>query len=127
MTATEPPPAGPPAGLDRRDLIRLGGLIAVLLLIVGIVLLTSGGGSSERSTGQMQGVLTEVSRTRLVLQPNNGGGPQEFDVRPEDAQRLDFFHLDQHASDALPSIVYYEQVGDTRFATRVEDAPTPAG
>ena len=124
MTATESPPQ---QGLDRRDLIRLGGLIAVLLAVVAVVLVAGGGGSSERSSGQMQGVLTEVSQVKLVLQPSSGSGPREFQVRPEDAQRLDFFHLEQHAADALPSIVYYEQVGDTRFVTRVEDAPTPAG
>ena len=124
MTATEPPPQ---QGLDRRDLIRLVGLIAVLLAVVAVVLLAGGGGSSERSSGQMQGVLTEVSQAKLVLQPSSGSGPQEFQVRPEDAQRLDFFHLEQHAADALQSIVYYDQVGDTRFVTRVEDAPTPAG
>jgi hypothetical protein len=89
-----------------------------------VVLLAGGGGASERSTGQAQGVLTEVSQSKLVLQPTEGGAPQVFAVRPEDAQRLDFFHLEQHAADALQSIVYYERVDDTRFATRVEDAPT---
>lgn len=122
MSTTEPT-----QGLERRDLFRLGGLMAVLLIVVGIVLLAGGGGSSERSTGQVQGVLTEVSQSKLVLQPTSGGGPQEFAIRPEDAQRLDFFHLEQHAADALQSIVYFERVDDTRFATRVEDAPTPAG
>ena len=37
------------------------------------------------------------------------------------------FHLEQHASDALPSIVFYETVDDTRYAVTVEDRPTPAG
>ena len=110
---------------SRGDLFRLGGLIAVLLIVVGVVLLAGGGGDdAKRSTGQMTGVLSEVSQSRLVLQPNGGGGPQSFSVRPEDAKKLDFFHLEQHASDALPSIVFYEQEGGTRFATRVEDAPT---
>lgn len=122
MSTTEPT-----QGLERRDLFRLGGLLAVLLIVVGIVLLAGGGGSSQRSTGQVQGVLTEVSQSKLVLQPTSGGGPQEFAIRPEDAPRLDFFHLEQHAADALQSIVYFERVDDTRFATRVEDAPTPTG
>jgi hypothetical protein len=122
MSTTEPT-----QGLERRDLFRLGGLMAVLLIVVGIVLLAGGGGSSQRSTGQVQGVLTEVSQSKLVLQPSSGGGPQVFAIRPEDAQRLDFFHLEQHAADALQSIVYFERVDDTRYATRVEDAPTPAG
>ena len=125
MSTTEPTTTT--QGFERRDLFRLGALIAVLLIVVGIVLLAGGGGSSERSTGRMQGVLTQVSQAKLVLQPTTGGGPQEFAVRPEDARRLDFFHLEQHAADALQSIVFYERIDDTRFATRVEDAPTPAG
>jgi hypothetical protein len=110
------------AGPDRRDLLRMLGLIAALLAIVAVVLVASGGGS-ERSTGQVRGVLTEVSESRLVLQPAAGGEPQEFAIRPEDRRRLDLFHLEQHAADALPSIVHYEQVGDARFAVRVDDAP----
>lgn len=110
-------------GLDRRDLLRLGGLVAALLAIVGLVLLLGGGGSaSERSTGRMQGVLTTVEDTRLVLQPEGGGAPTEFTIRPEDRQRLDIFHLEQHSADALPSIVHFERVGDKRYATRVDDA-----
>jgi hypothetical protein len=111
----------PAAGFDRGDLIRLGGLILVLLAIVGAVLLAGGGGGSERSTGQARGVLTEVSQTRLVLQPD-AGAVQEYTVRPEDVRNLDISHLEQHAADQLPSIVHYEQVGDERYATRVDDA-----
>jgi hypothetical protein len=118
MSATEPQ-----QGLDRRDLIRLGGLIAVLLAVVAIVVLAGDGGSSERSRGQIQGVLIEVSQSRLVLEPTAGGSRQTFSVRPEDAERLDFFHLQQHAEDSLQSIVHYDEVDGTRFATRVDDAP----
>jgi hypothetical protein len=124
VSTTDPTPT---QGLDRRDMLRLGGLIAMLLAVVGIVLLASGGGSTERSSGQLQGVLTDVTQSRLVLKPTTGGQAEEFAVRPEDAQKLDFFHLETHAADALQSIVYYDQVGDTKYATRVEDAPTPAG
>jgi hypothetical protein len=112
-----------PAGLDRRDLLRIVGLIAALLAIVGVVLLLGGNSASERSTGQEQGVLTEVTETRLVLQPPAGGKPVAFTVRPQDREQLDLFHLETHASDQLPSIVFYEQIGDERFATRVDDAP----
>ena len=125
MSTTERPT---PPGLDRRDLLRLGGLLLALLAVVGVVLLASGGeGGSERTSGRVQGVLTEVTDARLVLQPAAGGSTQEFAIRPEDRRKLDLFHLQQHASDALPSIVHFEQVGDTRFAVRVDDAPTPAG
>ena len=125
MSATEGRSA---PGLGRRDLLRLTALIVALLAIVGAVLLAGGGdGASERSSGRMQGVLTEVTDARLVLQPSGGGSPQEFAIRPEDRPRLDLFHLQQHAADALPSIVHFERVGDTRFAVRVDDAPTPAG
>ena len=68
------------------------------------------------------GVLTTVQDTRLVLQPEGGGAPAEFMIRPEDRQRLDLFHLEQHAADSLPSIVHFDKVGDRRYATRVDDA-----
>ena len=35
--------------------------------------------------------------------------------------------IERHAADALQSIVLFERVAETRFATRVEDAPPPAG
>ncbi len=116
---------GQTPGFDRRNLLRLVGLLVALLAIVGlVVLLGGGGGGSERSTGRMQGVLTTVENAKLVLQPEGGGAPTEFAIRPEDRQRLDLFHLEQHAADSLPSIVHFEKVGDKRYATRVDDAPT---
>ncbi|HEX2086775.1 MAG TPA: hypothetical protein VHF89_13940 [Solirubrobacteraceae bacterium] len=113
----------PAPGLDRSDLLRLVGLIAALLVLVAIVLLASGGGGDERSSGQVTGVLTSVSPEQLVLQPNGGGGPQTFRIRPQDRTKLDLIHLQQHAADSLPSIVHYEQEGDARYAVRVDDAP----
>ncbi|HEV2999854.1 MAG TPA: hypothetical protein VGW75_03855 [Solirubrobacteraceae bacterium] len=121
MSAGEHPEA---TGLDRRDLLRLGALIAALLAIVAVVLLAGGGGgASPVSLGQVQGVLTEVTSDRLVLQPADGGAPQEFSIRPHDQRRIDLFHLRQHAADALPSIVHYEEADGTRYAVRVDDAP----
>ena len=113
----------PTSGLDRRDVLRLAGLLAALLVVVGIVLL-AGGGSEKRTTGRQQGVLTTVPETKLVLQPSGGGTPVEYTVRPQDRRALDLTHLEQHAADALQSIVHYERVGDERFAVRVDDAPT---
>jgi hypothetical protein len=63
-----------------------------------------------------------VQDDRLVVQPQNGTEPQEFTIRPQDRQRLDLFHLEQHAADQLQSIVHYEEVGDARYAVRVDDA-----
>jgi hypothetical protein len=110
-------------GLDRRDMLRLGGLIAALLVIVGVVLLAGGGGGGgSETTGRVQGVLTAVENSRLVLQPEAGGEPEEFAIRPEDQRQLDLFHLRQHAADSLPSIVHYEESDGTKFAVRVDDA-----
>ncbi|HEX2086290.1 MAG TPA: hypothetical protein VHF89_11455, partial [Solirubrobacteraceae bacterium] len=107
----------PTPGLDRRDLLRLVGLIAALLAIVAVVLLASGGGGAERpSSGQVTGILTSVTPERLVLRPSDGGEAQTFAIRPQDRQNLDLIHLQQHAADALPSIVHYEREGDERFA-----------
>jgi len=115
---------GPTTGMDRRDVLRLAGLIAALLVIVGVVLLLGGGGdgsSSQGASGRMTGVLTSVSDTRLDLRTESGD-TQAFTVRPQDRRNLDLFHLQQHAADALPSIVHYEQEGGTLYAIRVDDA-----
>jgi len=120
---TADPDQSQPTGFDRRDLLRIAGLIAALLAVVGIVLLAGGGGGSgERETGRMEGVLTEVSEARLVLQPARGGEPETFTVRPQDRRNLDLFHLEQHAADSLPSIVHFERVDGERYAVRVDDA-----
>ena len=107
--------------MDRRDLLRIAGLIVALLAIVGVVLLVGGGGATERSTGQARGVLVAVTETNLDLRTEDGG-VRKFEIRPEDLRRLDLFHLRQHASASLPSIVHYEKVGDTFYAVRVDDA-----
>ena len=111
-------------GMDRRDVLRLAGLIAALLVLVGIVLLAGGGGggSGETTSGRVQGVLTTVADDRLVLQPDNGGAQEQFRIRPEDRRALDLFHLRQHAADKLPSIVHYEETDGTKYALRVDDA-----
>jgi hypothetical protein len=70
----------------------------------------------------VQGVLTTVEDSRLVLQPDNGGAEEEFTIRPENRRALDLFHLRQHASDRLPSIVHYEETDGTKYAVRVDDA-----
>ena len=116
---TEPPQT---SGLDRRDLLRLAGLIAALLVLVGVVLLAGGGGGpAETTSGRMTGILTTVSDTRLDLRTDTGD-TQAFAIRPQDRRNLDLFHLQQHSADALPSIVHYEEEGGTLYAVRVDDA-----
>jgi hypothetical protein len=110
-------------GMDRRDVLRLVGLIAALLVLVGIVLLAGGsGGDAKPTTGRAEGVLTTVADDRLVLEPQTGGPAEEFTVRPENRRDLDMFHLRQHAADRLPSIVHYEESDGTKYALRVDDA-----
>jgi hypothetical protein len=114
-------------GLDRSDLIRLGGLLAVLGIITAAVLLLggSGGGSaSGPSTGRVQGVITQVDETKIVLAPD-GGGTRTFVIRPQDLRRLDLFHLREHSQQQLESVVWFERAGSEEFATRVDDAPVP--
>jgi hypothetical protein len=109
--------------MDRGDALRLGGLLAALLVVVAIVLLAGGGGGSDPpATGQVRGILISVTDQELVLQPDSGGDRQTYKIRPQDRQRLDLFHLQQHSADRLPSILYYERSGDTKYATRVDDA-----
>jgi hypothetical protein len=109
-------------GLDRKDLLRLGGMIVALVAIVGVVLLAGGGGGADEvTTGRSTGVLTAVGDTRLVLRTTDGKN-EEYAIRPEDRRNLDMFHLQQHSADALPSIVHYEQQGNTRYVVRVDDA-----
>jgi hypothetical protein len=113
------------AGMPRSDLMRLGAMLAVLLVVTGIVLLATRGGSdggSSQRVATVTGVLTEVGESRLVLQPDDGGAPLTFQVRPEDARRLDLFHLRQHSSQQLSTIVTYERQGGTLYATRADDA-----
>jgi hypothetical protein len=108
----------------RQDMLRLGGLLVALLVVVGIVVLAGGGGStSPSSSGSVRGILVSVKDQELVLQPEDRGNAQTYTIRPTDRERLDLFHLEQHAADQLPSILYYDQVGDSRFVTRVDDAP----
>jgi hypothetical protein len=109
-------------GMDRRDLLRLSGLIAALLVLVAVALLLGGSGESKTTPGRVEGILTTVEENRLVLQPENGAPPEEFTIRPEDRRALDMFHLRQHSADRLPSIVHYEETDGTKYALRVDDA-----
>lgn len=110
--------------MSRRDLVRLGGLLVALLAVTGVLLLVTGGGggSSSLPAATMEGVLKDVTRDRLVLQPSDGSPATTFEVRPEDARRLDLFHLQQHSSQGLSTIVTYERKNAKLFAVAARDA-----
>jgi hypothetical protein len=113
------------ASSSRSDLVRMAAVLAALLVVTGAVLLLTGGGSGDRvsESATVDGRLTVVEQTRLVLQPNDGGPQQTFSIRPTDVARLDLPHLETHAADQLPSRVFYETEGSTRYAVRVDDLP----
>lgn len=110
--------------MPRSDLLRMAAVLAVLLVVTAGILLTSGGsgsgGRGEVST--VTGVLTQVADERLVLRPDDGRAELTFQLRPEDARRLDLFHLQEHSSQGLSTIVTYERDGGTMYATRADDA-----
>jgi hypothetical protein len=92
-----------------------------------VLLAGSGGGSGSRAgtapdgSKYLDGVLTTVSDSELVLTPSDGSSPVRFELRPIDARRLDLFHLELHARDRLPSRVFFTEEGDARTVLRVDD------
>jgi hypothetical protein len=109
---------------DRRDLLRLGAILAALLVVTAVLLVTTssgGDGASAPPRGTMDGVLQSVSAQEMVLVPSNGSETVRFAVR--DPRQFDLFHLETHARDRLPSRVHYERDGATLYATRVDDLP----
>jgi hypothetical protein len=84
---------------------------------------TGSGGSSDTPAGarSIDGLLTTVSQTELVIEPTAGGPPVRFALTPADARRLDLFHLELHARDRLQSRLFYTQKGDQRTVIRVDD------
>ncbi len=103
--------------------------IAVCLAAVGLILLF-GGGSSEPSRPAsaqdlpyVDGTLVVAEETRLVLRPADGGPEVNFTIRPEDVGNFDIAHLQSHSSVGIPTRIYYEDDGGTRYAIYKEDAP----
>jgi hypothetical protein len=124
--ARRAPPPGILHGMtERGDLVRMGAILVGLLVVTGAVLLATGsggGGSPSVQRGTVDGTLLSASQEQgIVVQPSGGGPVQRFAVRPIDVRRLDFFHLQDHASQKLPSRVFYEQEGGQRYAVRVDD------
>jgi hypothetical protein len=112
---------------DRRDLIRLGLLIVVLLVVSGVIALaSSGSGGSDKGTGpnrgEVTGVITTITEDRLVLKPIDGGAEETFAIRGVDVRRLDLFHLQQHSAQSLPTTVVWLRDGGTRYAISANDA-----
>ena len=111
--------------IERRDLIRLGALVAVLLAATRAILAAGAGseGGSDRPSGtrSIDGVLTTVSQAELVITPSDGSAPVRFALTPAEARQLDLFHLELHARDRLPSRRFYVQQGNRRSVVRVDD------
>ncbi len=131
-TAPEPrdeqsPP--PERGYDPPRLKLLLAAIAVCLAGVGLILLF-GGGSTEpsrpasvRDLPFVDGTLVVAEQTRLVLRPADGGAEITFTIRPEDVGNFDLAHLQSHSAVGIPTRIYYEEDGGTRYAVYKEDAP----
>lgn len=98
--------------------------VALLLLasvVLGIVVFGGGDGSDDAGAlASADGVLTLVQPDRLRMQlqePLDGQSTIDFVVRPEDRAQLDIAHLQVHASDGLPTRIFYER-DEGRYAAR---------
>lgn len=118
---------------DRRDLLRLTGVLVALLVATGAIILATGGGSDSEESGTsglqtVDGIVQSVDATQLTLQPEGGGAPIRFAIRAVDQPTFDVFHLQEHAADGLLTRVSYIEDGSVKYATRADDAPesTPA-
>ena len=103
--------------------------IAVCLAAVGLILLFGGGSSEPSKPASAQGLpyidgtLVVAEETRLVLRPADGSPEVTFTIRPEDVSNFDIAHLQSHSSVGIPTRIYYEEDGGTRYAVYKEDAP----
>ena len=123
--------SSPPPGSDydppRLKLILAA--IAVCLAAVGLILLFGGGSSEPRKPASAEGrpyidgTLVVAEETRLVLRPGDGGPEVEFTIRPEDVGNFDIAHLQSHSSVGIPTLIFYEEEGGTKYALYKEDAP----
>ena len=130
-TATEGRDASSPPDPDYGP-PRVKLLVAALVVCVAAVglILLFGGGSSEPSKPAsaedlpyVDGTLVVAEETRLVLRPSDGGAEITFTIRPEDVGNFDIAHLQSHSSIGIPTRIYYQQDGATRYAVYKEDAP----
>ena len=116
----------------REKMIWLGGAVALLISVVVLGIVVGGGGSEENApsgSATADGVLVGVADDRLTLRltrPVDGQSEIEFEVRPENREGLDLEHLQLHASDGLPTRIYYEREGERYVARGAEDLPSPS-
>jgi hypothetical protein len=115
---------------DRREILRLTGILAALLVVTGLILLaTSGGGSDSPDEGAaagqrtVDGLVLEATPEQLRLRPQAGGSEIAFGIRQVDRPSFDVFHLQQHAADGLLTRVTYFEQGGRLYALRADDAP----
>ena len=119
---------------DRRDLLRLSGVLLALLVVTGAILLATGGGSSSSPSDVrpsdakvVDGLVLEAAPERLRLRPDGGSGEMTFQIRATERPNFDVYHLQQHAADGLLTRVSYVEDGGTLYALRADDAPPPPG
>lgn len=131
-TGTEPRDEQAPAPRPGYDPPRLKLLLAAIvacLAAVGVILLFGGGSSEPSKPASAQdlpyidGTLVIAEETRLVLRPADGGSEVTFAIRAEDVGNFDIAHLQSHSSIGIPTRIYYEEDGGTRYAVYKEDAP----
>jgi hypothetical protein len=123
------PAPEPHADYDPPRMKLLLAALAVCLVAVGLIMLF-GGGSSEPSKpasaegkAYVDGTLVVVEESRLVLKPADGGADVTFAIRPEDVGNFDIAHLQSHSSVGIPTRIFYEEQGGTKYALYKEDAP----
>ena len=114
-------------GLDRRELLRLAGLLGVLLLVTGaIVLFTQGDGSAGEQPAALEGTISSVRADGFTLRPADGGPERELGVLPQDAAVVDLPHLQEHVTDQLPVRVLIREERGVTYAREVIDL-APSG
>lgn len=117
----------PSEGLDRRELLRLAGLLGLLLLVTGaIVLFTQGGGSGQERAAALEGTITSVREDGFTLRPADGGPERELGVQPRDAAVVDLPHLQEHVTDQVPVRVLLREERGVTYAREVVDL-VPSG
>ena len=129
-TATEPHhDESPGPGHEPPRLKLLLAALVVCLAAVGLILLFGGGSSEPSKPASAQdlpfvdGTLVVAEETQLVLRPSDGGAEITFTIRPQDVGNFDIAHLQSHSSVGIPTRIYYEEEGGTKYAIYKEDAP----